>query len=331
MSTAGLPTRMRAVILGLGRISWRLDQGLPDANGGALTHLSSLRSRNIQVLAGMDPDTQARAAFEKVTGLATVATVPQALALQPDIVCIASPNAYHGAHLAQALDASIPYIWLEKPATVSYAQTQALALRAEGTASRILVGFQRRYLPIYERLRETDLLGPIEALQVVYSRGLETNGIHMLDLVSALSDDAPVHVLGVSQNPTCRHSQEPSPSFLLQSQAGLTISVTGLDLDHHSIDITTHHTRGRQSVLYGGATYRQERTAPNPLFPGFFRLFPDRAEGPSQTILDQQTRHVFPMMLEDLISGAAPQPRSNLTSAANGQRIMEAVLEQCRP
>lgn len=329
MTQGGSFKGLRAVIVGLGRIAWGLDQGQPDAQGGALTHLASLRSRGIKVLAGVDPDPQTRTAFASSTAIAAVATLPEALALRPDLVCIASPNACHADQLTAVLAASVPYVWLEKPATLSFAHTQTLAHTARDTGARVLVGFQRRYLPVYTQLQNTDDLGPLQAIHVVYSRGLETNGIHMLDLVSAVVKDAPLRVVGVTPPPASVHVTEACPSFLLQTDDGLSIGFTGLDLDHHSIDITTHHAKGRRSVLYGGAAYHRECAGPNPLFPGFSRLFPDPQTGPTPEALAHQTRQVFPAMLDDLIAGTQPQPQSNLDSAAHGQHILETVLAQC--
>lgn len=324
---------MRAAILGLGQVAWRYDGGRPGADGAALTHLSACRAAgDIAVIGGADAHPGARQAWTEGTGLPVFDTAEALLALKPDLVSIASPNALHGAHLEACLDAGIPMVWLEKPATEDPGQTRRLAARAAREGCRVLVGFQRRYLPVYRSLRRAMAGAPYGAplgIEVVYSRGLATNGAHLVDLVLQLLGDVPPRLRGVTARSAPVHVPEPSPSFLLQTEAGLPVTVTGLDADHHSIDLTVHFGAGRLSVLYGGLAMRAERRIPNPMFPGFFRLAPDPGypvESPGA--LAASMGQVFPAMLADLRAAHAGggAPLSTLHSAAAGQSIVAAVL-----
>lgn len=314
---------MRAAIIGLGQIAWRYDGGLPQ-DGAALTHLATLRQADLDILGGADPMAQAREDFSGATGLPSFADLGQVLDQSPDLVTIASPNAVHADHLAACLDAGVKYIWLEKPATTDPAQTLALAEQADRLGARVLVGFQRRYMPSYQALMRGDL-GQLTGAEVTYSRGLETNGAHMVDLILALLGDQLPDVAGVVAGPAVVECAEPCPSFLLAGPGGVPIAVLGQDLSYHSIDIAAHYTGGRRAVRHGGQSTLAEVKTPNPLFPGFHYLASDLG---AQDVA-AEVGAVFPAMLADLMKGAAPQPLSNLRSAGLGQQIVTQVLGRC--
>lgn len=71
-----------------------------------------------------------------------------------------------------------------------------LAARADAQNTRVLVGFQRRYMPAYQPLLNTDL-GNLTGIEITYSRGFETNESHLMDLVLwVLGDEYSVPVWG---------------------------------------------------------------------------------------------------------------------------------------
>lgn len=315
---------MRAAIIGLGQIAWRYDGGQP-ADGAALTHLSALRHAGLDIIGTSDSNPEARREFNTVTGINTYATVAALLDITPDLVSIASPNQSHADHLVACLEAGVKYIWLEKPATTDTAFTHDLASRASALGARVLVGFQRRYMPSYLALGQDDL-GDLIGIDVTYSRGLETNGAHMVDLILWLLKDQMPDLLGVVPGllPPV-HVQEASPSFLLKGAGNVPVTVTGLDLQYHSIDIVVHYSNGRRAVRHGGQTSLTEVKIPNPLFPGFYYLTSEH--GPQD--VKNEVGFAFPAMVNDLLHGGGEQPLSNLRSAGLGQSIVAQVLDQC--
>lgn len=317
---------MRAAIMGLGQIAWRYDRGLPQ-DGVALTHLSALRLAGIEVIGGADPSAAARDEFTRATGKRAFVGHVALLDQSPDIVTIASPTAMHAEHLAACLDAGVRHIWLEKPATTDAVQTATLAARADALGARVLVGFQRRYMPVYRALGDNGR-GRLEGIEITYSRGLETNGAHMVDQALWLLGDERPEVIGVMPGAAPRHVSEPCPSFLLQGANGIPVSVIGLDLSYHSIDITAHYAEGRCSVRWGGQLVQHEVKIPNPLYEGFFCLGP---ETPDQPLQDTRLElaGVLPALLTDLLHGKDSQPRSNLHSAGLGQAVIAEVLTRC--
>jgi len=315
---------MRAAIIGLGQVAWRYDRGQP-TDGAVLTHLSVLLKAEIDVVGGADPNLHARRDFTTSTGITAHATVAALLDTVPDLVTIASPNRFHAQHLMACLDAGVKYIWLEKPATTDSTITHALAARARAQGTRVMVGFQRRYMPSYQTLKQDDL-GPLIGIDVTYSRGLETNGAHMVDLILWLLGDQIPSLMGVVPGPLpATHVTEPCPSFLLQGVGNVPVTVTGLDLDYHSIDIVVHYRAGRRAVRHGGQTTLTEVKTPNPLFAGFYYL---HSVYGSQNVQNEVGK-VFPVMLQDLLQGSGDQPLSNLDSAWLGQSIVAQVLDKC--
>lgn len=304
-------------------MAWQYDGGVPTSSGGALTHLSALRSQGLEIVAGVDADPDTLASFVAHTGISAHQDLSEALSLGPEVATIASPNALHGGHLSECLRAGVERIWLEKPATTDIAETLRLANLAKSCGARVLVGFQRRYMNSYRRLENADL-GLLKGVSITYSRGLRTNGAHMVDLALSVLGDGDVTVGDVVPGPPPEHVSEACPSFVLRGPEGVPATVLGMDLDHHSIDITVHRTRGRRSVLYGGVHTQVDMVVPNPLFPGYFRLAPT-----SKGQHDGEASTVFPMMLRDLLSDGPAQPLSNLDTAAAGQAIIDEVLRRC--
>lgn len=317
---------MRAGIIGLGHIAWRYDKG-EQRCGQSLTHLSTYRSHGMEILAGVDPCETTRAEFFQSTGVPAHASIDHLLSQSPDVVSITSPTRFHAEHLHACLEAGVRHIWLEKPATGSPTQTLELAKRAEELDARVLVGFQRRYMPIYQDLLVSNL-GHLEGVEITYSRGLETNGAHMVDLAVWLMGDTLPKIHGVTLCHPPRNVNEPSPSFILESDKGVVATVLGLDLGYHAIDFVVHYAEGRKAVRWGGQLGQNEVKVPDPLFDGYFRLGPEDASQPVQDTRSQLTG-VFDTVLDDLLNGPMPQPRSNLMSAYLGQKLVSEVLSQC--
>lgn len=315
---------MRAAIIGLGKVAWLYDYGRP-LDGKALTHFSTLRQAGLNIVAAADPSHRARQEFTTTTGVKSYSTITEVLDMSPDVVSIASPNQFHSEHLIACLEAGVKYIWLEKPATTDAVATRQLADRATSLGARVLVGFQRRYMHSYRTLAQDDM-GDVIGIDVTYSRGLETNGSHMVDLIVWLLRDQIPDLFGVVPGPIPpTYVKEPCPSFLLQGAGNVPVTVTGLDLQYHSIDIVVHYAQGRRAVRHGGSTLISEFKTPNPWFPGFYYLTSEN--GPQN--VENEIGLAFPAMIKDLLSGDREQPLSNLRSAGVGQAIVAKVLSQC--
>jgi predicted dehydrogenase len=320
------PRALTAALIGLGNIAWRYDGGRVAPGAPALTHASVYdRSPRTTLTIGMSPDTGERRAAREALGIDTTDSLPDLLAARPDVVSICSPSALHAEHLRACLDAGVPMIWLEKPAATRLTDLDAVIAASTG-ASVVAVNFQRRYQPAYRVLRDlctSGELGRCHHIQAVYSRGLETNGSHMVDQVLFLAGDGRPFTLdwvGPTGGPD-------NPGFAMTFDGGLTAVVTGLDLPYHCIDIAAVFDGGRVSLLYGGLTAVFERRVEQELFPGFHRLRPEpdpRFPG------DCDIGGSMAAALDDLIAAheTGRDAASSLTTARAGQALMQAVWER---
>jgi predicted dehydrogenase len=316
--------KYRAALVGLGNIAWRFDQQNGDVAIG-LTHASSYRQHDrVEIVGGCSPQQDDRESFAKVYNVPTYKTIEEMLpAVKPDIVSICTPAEHHYDQVMYCLQQSIPMIWLEKPPATSLADLDNL-IQKNGQLqgrSKILVNFQRRFAESYIRLQSLyrdQTLGACRLIQINYSRGLENNGSHLIDILFFIVGlESEVRLEWVSD------SRSTSPSYVLTFQNSFSVIVSGAELPYHNIDIILTFDMGRASVLYGGMAQRIESRIENELFPGFFRL----AESKTVPIGSSEIQGSMAGALNDLIGAYEDnrEPRSSLVTARRTQKVMEEI------
>ena len=317
------PAPLKAAILGAGRIGWSYDGGAWDGIRSVSHAACYARDPRTQLVAVFDPDEAARASFRAgykgpgeplVTG-----DLDEVLALSPDCISVCSPSQHHAAQIERLLESDASYLWVEKPVTLALPDHEALLAkyRSLGTPPRICVNYFRRNLPQYATLRDAARVEPPVALLATYSRGLVVNGVHMLDQIGAVlnATDAP----GLDW---IEASDTDNPSFGFR--IGETrVTVTGMDLPYHCIDITAVFRDRRLSIVRGGLELREEPVEPNPDYPGFHHLAP--------LALDPDAaRHHAAMLdgtwlnLQSLLDAGEP-PASSLETSLFAARLLERV------
>jgi len=316
--------KYRAALVGLGNIAWRFDQH-NNGVGIGLTHASTyLKHDGVEIVGGCAPEQGDRASFEKVYKVQTFKTLEDMIpAVKPDIVSICTPAENHYDQVMYCLQHSIPMIWLEKPPATSLAQLDNL-IQENGQPhgkSKILVNYQRRFSERYIRLQslyKDQTLGACRLIQINYSRGLENNGSHLLDLL--------FFIVGLECE--CRlewvsDTRPASPSFVLTLQNSLLVFISGAELPYHNIDIMLTFDSGRASVLYGGVVQRIENTIENDLFPGFYRL----SESKMVHKDNGEIQCSMAEALSDLIGAYENnrEPRSSLLTARKTQKLVEEI------
>ncbi len=316
--------KYRAALVGLGNIAWRFDQKNDDVGIG-LTHGSSyMKHDRVEIVGGCSPEKDDRKSFEKVYKVQTFKTIEEMLpAVKPDIVSICTPAEHHYYQVMYCLQHSIPMIWLEKPPATSLADLDNLIqeIGQPQGRSKILVNYQRRFSESYiwlQSLYKDQTLGACRLIQINYSRGLENNGSHLLDIL--------FFIVGLGCE--CRlewvsNSRSASPSFALTFQNGFSVLVSGIELPYHNIDIILTFDLGRASVLYGGMVRRIESKVENDIFPGFFRL----AESKMVHTDNGEIQCSMSEALSDLIGAYEEnrEPRSSLITARRTQKLMEEI------
>jgi len=262
----------RAAIAGLGNIAWKFDARKGAAQDLCLTHAEAFRRHpRVTICGGFATEERDRQSFGATYRVPVFETFDAMVQQRPDIVSICSPAEHHFNQLAVCLRAEVPMIWLEKPPVATDGEMAHLLHLAQGKQSKILVNFQRRYAASYRQLRESYLsqtYGACVAVQVNYSRGLEANGSHLLDLLFfILGEQQEWEIEWISRGKT-----DESPAFVLAASGLPPVMVTGASLSYHCIDITLIFEQGRLAVLHGGMTASKELRREHEFFPGFYRL-----------------------------------------------------------
>jgi len=316
--------KYRAALVGLGNIAWRFDQKNDDIDMG-LTHASSYKKHDrVEIVGGCSPEPDDRKSFEKVYKVQTFETLEAMIpAVKPDIVSICTPAEHHYDQVLSCLQHSIPMIWLEKPPATSVADLDNL-IQENGRfpgRSKILVNYQRRFSENYiwlQSLYQDQTLGACRLIQINYSRGLENNGSHLLDILFFIVGlDFEYRLEWVS------NSKSASPSFALASQNGFPVLIAGSELPYHNIDIILTFDLGRASVIYGGMVRRIESKVENDLFPGFYRL----AESKIIHTDNGEIQRSMAGALSELIRAYEDnrEPKSSLITARRTQKLMEEI------
>ena len=316
----------RAALVGLGNIAWRFDcgQGL---GSGSLSHAGAyLRNSRTLLVGGCSPDAADRSAFQKAFGLPVYASLSDLLEQEsPDIVSICSPSPWHVSQTLACLKQQVPMIWLEKPAAESLQALDQLRDISGQERSTVLVNFQRRYCPAYQNVRRVyaeQRLGTCELIQLNYSRGLEGNGSHILDMLFFVTGD---HVQWHLEWASTQGDRD-NPCFSLLLANGPRVMVSGLSLPYHCIDMTLTCDHGRLAMLHGGMTSVVEERVEHELFPGFYRLRHTGDELLGAGGVDGNMQAVLDDLLDAFEQHRAPI--SNLKTARASLALIEAVRAQ---
>lgn len=313
----------RAALVGLGNIAWRFDRGQGSGQGG-LSHASAYtRNSRTLLVAGCSPDAGDRTAFKKAFGVSVYASLSDLLEHEsPDIVSICSPSPWHVSQTLTCLKNKVPMIWLEKPAAGSLQELDQLLEINGQVRSTVVVNFQRRYCPAYQNLRRVyaeQRLGTCGLIQLTYSRGLEVNGVHILDMLFFVTgDQEPWQLEWASAG-----GEGKNPCFVLLLAKGPRVMISGLSLPYHCIDIALTCDQGRVSMLHGGMTPVVEERVEHELFPGFYRLryIGDEILGGGGLAGSMEAA------LDDLLDSFEQnrEPASNLKTARASLALIEAV------
>jgi predicted dehydrogenase len=296
-----------------------------------LSHaLAYVHNPQTTIVGGSSPEADDRLAFEKAFKVPAYHGMEEMIdRLSPDIVSICSPATFHFEQTKICLKRGIRMIWLEKPPASSLSELDdliELEKRGQGK-SRVLVNYHRRYMECYRELQSVyrkEVLGKCRFIHVTYSKGLEANGSHMLDILfSLMGGDRPYSLKWVD----APRSSE-NPSFGLSFEEGPGAIVSGIDLPYHCVDISLTCDQGRISILHGGMTIRLEEKVEHELFPGFYRL----KESPSDLLGSGGFGFSMEEALKDLIDSFENgcEPQSSLPSSRSAQALIEQLRQEWR-
>lgn len=123
-----------------------------------------------------------------------VSTIEELIDLNLDCAFVLSPKQNHPEHVTKLLNAGID-VFCEKPMGLTLKEADDMANLAEKTGKTLMIGFNRRFAPVYRKAKETygDLTPDVIVAQKnrpasEYRATLE-NAIHMVDLMRYLSGE----------------------------------------------------------------------------------------------------------------------------------------------
>lgn len=169
---------LRVAVVGLGTIAREV-------------HLPILRQRrDVEVVGVVDVDAAAlaRAVAESGFGVGVASLDVLLERAAPDCAFVLTPKEHHYAAVKRLVEAGVD-VFCEKPLTMRLPEAEELVELAAGRRRVVMVGFNRRYAPVYVRAREAFADRPPEAALAVKNRpGTEyratyENAIHMVDLL----------------------------------------------------------------------------------------------------------------------------------------------------
>jgi predicted dehydrogenase len=115
---------------------------------------------------------------------------------QPDIVCIATRPATHAEITSVAAENGVKGIYCEKPLCCSMEEADAMVAAVEKHGVKFNYGTQRRYMPLYRKIRElvdTGEIGDVRCVIAQYGASSALWGLtHAADMLLFLAGDPEV-------------------------------------------------------------------------------------------------------------------------------------------
>ena len=176
----------RAALFGLGKIAGAHMHGYRAAEN----------AERINVVAGADPNEEARQRFASSTGVERNYADYRELLEQekPDIVSICTWPPLHPEMVEAATAAGAKGILCEKPMSVDLRGADRMMAAVRDADAVLAVGHQRRLMPLYIRAREwieEGAIGELIQVNVMGGGDLLTDGTHGVDLLRFLTGDVP--------------------------------------------------------------------------------------------------------------------------------------------
>lgn len=239
--------RYRAVVIGCGKIGvlYEGDRGRasPKSHAGAL-----VANPRTELAALVDSDPKklnvAKKFFPSARTYRGAATCISRE--KPDIVVIATPARTHRALVKLACAFGVKMIICEKPLSDNSKNATKIARLAKSAGTVLVLNYQRRFFPLFERIRRElahNAIGHIQQVTCYYDNGLYNNGGHALDAVMFLLGGRIHKVSGILNQRNKTHPLgDANIDGILETESGIRIALQSFDQRAYAI----HHI-----VLFG--------------------------------------------------------------------------------
>ena len=172
-------------IIGCGGIGYQYNRS--HKRQGALSYFRVFHtSPNFRVVGIADVDDEIRDEIHQQFNVPGYRNVQELLeSRHADVVIVASPEDTHASILREVLGFHPKLVFCEKPLACTLDEVENLVKAYENENIALAVNYSRRYLRVYEEVRQnisSGKLGTIQSVLVYYSRGFLHNASHYLDL-----------------------------------------------------------------------------------------------------------------------------------------------------
>lgn len=216
--------RLRAVVIGLGRVGSRFDE--EPGRQAVWSHVGAYLAlpERYELVGAAEPDADNRAAFARRCPGIPVFDDAESLirSTDPDVVSICTPSDTHERVLDLAAGAArLKAVWCEKPIAPDELAATRMVARARTRNVPLVVSHVRRWLPLWRRMRDiikSRTLGELACLRVAMPNRLYSIGSHQIDLALFLGGSAAA-VRGM-RLPFLEQGGEPSIAGMLMLESG---------------------------------------------------------------------------------------------------------------
>ncbi len=315
------------------------------------THLRSLANlRNVRVAGLADPDPDALARAKRLVNAPAFSTVDSLLASSAvDAVVIASPTPLHAGHVLAACAAG-KHVYLEKPVAHDAASLSAITRCIKDTTRTVAVGYNLRFHPACQRVRQRLNSGSIGTMRAIVSHFAEPAepgnmpawkrdrahgggvlldlGTHHIDLYRWFLQDELARITAEMRS---LHSEQDSACVLATTHGGVELSGYFAFTSSRSHGLTFHGSTGVLHLDLHSGVISEERTrrsgygvrtrAVSTDFPGLAW----RARKLVQPSYNPSHKLALRAFVDGIASPARRHP--DLASASDGIAAVQAVLD----
>ena len=253
---------LSAVVIGCGRVGSVYDNGR--AGQDPRSHAGSYAAApGIELVAGVDPNDERRAAFETLWQVPAYARVEDMLPrVRPEVWSVCTPAGPRPDLIETALSSGARAIWAEKPLASSAAAARTVVRRSREAGVPLAVNYPRRWDPAHIAFAEAihrGEAGRIQHVAVRYTRGLLNYGTHAIDLLRWFVGE-PSWLW--AHEALDRDETDPSPVIAMGFGDGPIAALLPIDRDaHDTFEVDLIGTDARFTLRDRGATVRVERVA----------------------------------------------------------------------
>ena len=242
--------RYRAVIVGCGKIGALFEseakRAKPASHAGAViqnpkTVLAALVDTNPKNLA---------AAGQMFPHAARYSSLSACLKNErPDIVVISTPPAGRARLVRACVQSGVKMIVCEKPLAANVREGRLIGKVLAGSRTAFVLNYQRRFSPLFKRVREDikrGAIGRLEQITCYYSNGLFNNGGHIIDALRYIVAERIVSVQATQNTKNTTHPKgDSNVDALLTTAGGITVALQSFDQRAYAIhDIHIMGTKG---------------------------------------------------------------------------------------